>query len=330
MAKERGEDGLRPELTPIGDSPALRAVLELVDRVADTPATVLISGETGTGKELVARRLHERGARRAEPFVAVNVSAVPEALLESELFGHVRGAFTDARTARTGLFLEAGRGTLFLDEIGEMPVGLQAKLLRALQERRVRAVGADREVPFEARVVAASHRELLTEVEAHRFRADLYFRLAVIEIEVPPLRARPEDISPLALHFLEEANARYGRELIGFEPDVLDVLARYRWPGNVRELANCVERAVATASGPEVRLEDLPQRVQAAGPERAGAPESEQVLLPLDVVERRHVERVLRAVGGHRGRAAAVLGLDRKTLYRKLERWSAQSDRDDA
>jgi two-component system response regulator HydG len=302
----------------------MRRVYEVLDRISDSAVTVLITGESGTGKELVARALHRRGSRCDGPFVAINCAAMPESLLESELFGHVRGAFTDARTSRVGLLLRAHRGTLLLDEIGEMPPGMQAKLLRALEERRVRPVGGSDEVPFDARIVAATNRDLAAAVEAGAFREDLYFRLNVMQIDLPPLRARGNDVLLLAQRFLERSSHRAGRPVIGIAPEAARKLLAYHWPGNVRELHNCMERAVALARYEQITVDDLPERITAYRPARIDLPSGEDPdnLPPLDEIDRRYVVRVLEAVGGHRARAAAILGVDRKTLYRKLERWN--------
>ena len=306
----------------VGSSHAMRSVFALLERVADSDVTVLVTGESGTGKELVARALHDRGRRRDGPFVAINCAAVPETLLESELFGHVRGAFTDARTAREGLFVRATGGTLFLDEVGEMPSGMQAKLLRALQERTVRPVGAEKEVPFDARIVAATTRDLEALVEQGTFRQDLYFRLAVVEVPLPPLRARGDDVLMLAQHLLSRVASATGRRVEGFDPEAARRLLAYDWPGNVRELANCVERAVALARHDRVTADDLPDRVRRPPAEASAADVVQDAdLVPLDEIERRYVTRVLAEVGGKRKVAARILGVDRKTLYRKLERW---------
>jgi len=308
-----------------GESPAMLRVHDLLDRVRDSDVTVLVTGESGTGKELVARALHRLGRRAGGPFVAVNCAALSESLLESELFGHAKGAFTDARAARPGLLVEAHGGTLFLDEVGEMSLGMQVKLLRALQDRRVRPVGGSGEVPFDARVVAATHRDLRALIEAGSFREDLYFRLAVLEIEVPPLRARGGDVLLLAQRFVEEAAARTGKQVVGLSAEAAARLAAYPFPGNVRELANSMERAVAVTRHDRVGVEDLPERIaeaQTPGADPgADAVSPAPLLAPLEEVERRHVLRVLDAVQGRRADAAEILGIDRKTLYRKLERW---------
>lgn len=307
----------------IGESPAIREVLDLVERVASSDATILVTGESGTGKELVARALHDRSPRRDAPFVAVNCSAIPEALLESELFGHAKGAFTDAREARSGLFVRAGRGTLLLDEIGDLPSAMQPKLLRALQERAVRPVGSDSEVPFEARLVCATHKDLEAEVEAGRFRRDLFFGVNVIELRVPPLRTRGHDVLLLAQHFLAHYAARAGKPIEGLAPQTAERLLRYAWPGNVRELQNCLERAVALARTTQLLPDDLPERVSDQRSSHVLLTADEPAdLVPLEEVERRYVLRVLEIVGGNKKLAAQVLGLDRSTLYRRLERWS--------
>ncbi|MGZ3477373.1 MAG: sigma-54-dependent transcriptional regulator, partial [Polyangiales bacterium] len=227
----------------VGQSPSMQEVYDLLARVADSDATVLVTGESGTGKEVVARALHRRGRRASGPFVAINCAAMPESLLESELFGHVRGAFTDAKASRTGLFLQAHGGTLFLDEIGELPLSLQPKLLRALQEKRVRPVGATQEMPFDARIVAATNRDLETAVEEGRFREDLFFRINVIQIDLPPLRARGNDILYLAQTFLRTFAERASKKVIGLSTSAGQKMLEYSWPGNVRELQNAMERA---------------------------------------------------------------------------------------
>jgi two-component system response regulator HydG len=312
----------------LGESPAMAHVHDLVARVADSEASVLVTGESGTGKEMVARALHRLSRRREGPFVAVNCAAMPEALLESELFGHVRGAFTDAREARPGLFVEARRGTLFLDEIGDMPLGLQPKLLRALQERAVRPVGGAGEVPFDARIVAATNRDLESAIEERRFREDLYFRINVIHIPLPPLRARVGDILPLAQHFLRELAGRAGKSVTGISPPAAAKLLAYSWPGNVRELQNCMERAVALTRYEQIVVDDLPERIQSHKSSRLVLDgDDPSALLPMEEVEKRYVLRVLEACAGNKTAAARVLGFERKTLYRKLERYGVEPDK---
>ncbi len=305
----------------LGTSPAMLKMCELITRVADTETTVLITGESGTGKELVAKALHAKSGRREGAFVAINCAAMPENLLESELFGHTRGAFTDARTARPGLFIKASKGTILLDEIGEMPAGMQAKLLRALQERTVRPVGGDQEQPFDARIIAATNRDLETEVEERRFREDLFYRINVVRVHVPPLRARGSDILLVAQHFLERYAAQSRRPVIGMTSATADKLLTYAWPGNVRELQNCIERAVALAQFDQIGVDDLPEKIRDYKTARISIESNDpSELLPMEEVERRYILKVLEAVGGNKTLAAQVLGFDRRTLYRKLER----------
>jgi two-component system response regulator HydG len=303
----------------IGESVAMRQLRELVARVARSDAPVLVIGETGSGKERVARALHRLGSRPEGPFVALNCAALPEHLLESELFGHARGAFTDARNARPGLLVHADGGTLFLDEIAELPLALQPKLLRALEERRVRPVGGEEEVPFDARIVAATNRDLDAAVEEGRFREDLFFRIDVLRIEVPPLRARGSDVLRLAQHFLRECAGRLDKQVVGISHGAAERLLRYDWPGNVRELVNCVERAVALTDHEQILVEDLPERIRAEGRNHViVASDDPSELVPLEIVEQRYIARVMEAVAGNKTLAARILGLDRKTLYRKL------------
>ncbi len=309
-----------PISTIAGTSSALRQTTELIRQVADSDATVLITGESGTGKELVARALHELSPRAKEPFVAINCGAMPAPLLERELFGHVRGAFTDAKQSRGGLFLQAGRGTIFLDEVGEMPLEMQVKLLRVLQERTVRPVGGDTEVPFEARVVTATNRDLETEVDEKRFREDLFYRINVVAIPVPPLRARAGDVLVLAQHILGRISTRTNKPLIAVAQDAARKLMAYDWPGNVRELENCIERAVAMCDGKEIKLDNLPTKVQKFESARLEIPtDSPAEMIPLTEMERRYVRQVLSSVGGNKTHAARVLGIDRRSLYRRLE-----------
>jgi len=308
----------------VGTSPAMRRVRRFLDRIVDSDASVLVTGESGTGKEVIARVLHDLGPRKQGPFVAINCAAMPEALLESELFGHARGAFTDARSARTGLFVQADGGTLLLDEVGELPMSLQPKLLRALQERRVRPVGGEAEVPFDVRLIATTNRDLETAIEEGRFREDLYFRVNVINVKLPPLRARGGDVLLLAQHFLQALAAHADKAVTGLSPAAAERLAHYAWPGNVRELQNCIERAVALARYSEIVVDDLPETIRTYERSHvlvAGDDPSE--LVPLEEVERRYIARVMEAVGGNKTLAAQVLGVGRKTLYRKLERHAA-------
>jgi two-component system response regulator HydG len=310
----------------VGTSPCMQTVYNLVGRVAEADVSVLITGESGTGKELVARAIHRRSARPSGPFVAINCSALPELLLESELFGHTKGAFTDAHTARKGLLQQASGGTLFLDEIGDLPLGLQPKLLRALQERCVRPVGGDVEVPVDVRILAATHRDLEAAVEEHRFREDLFFRLNVVQINLPPLRARGGDILLLSQHFLDRSTARSGKRIAGLSPRAAERLLAYSWPGNVRELQNCIERAVALTACDSLHVDDLPDRVKSYKPtELLVASLDPSELVPLDEIERRYILRVLEVLGSNKALAAQILGVDRRTLYRKLERYTANA-----
>ena len=298
-------------------SAAMARVLDLARRVAQVDSTVLLTGESGVGKERIARVIHEESARTAGPFVAVNCGAVPESLLESELFGHVKGSVTGATQDRVGLFEAANGGTLLLDEIGEVPPAMQVKLLRVLQEREVRRVGENRSRIVNVRILAATNRDLLAEINAARFRQDLYYRLRVVEILVPPLRDRREDVLPLARAFLTAAVARTGRSVTGFTPAAAHQLLRYAWPGNARELENVVERAVVLANGKRIDVDDLPQEVGLAVPD----PIATADVRPLADVERDYITSALRAVGGNRGRAALKLGIGEATLYRKLKEY---------
>jgi two-component system response regulator AtoC len=321
-----GQDGLSGT-SLVGRSAAMRALYDLVARAAVTEATVLITGESGTGKELVARALHERGDRAGGPFVAVNCGALPETLLESELFGHARGSFTDARASRAGLLVRASGGTLFLDEIGEAPAGLQAKLLRALEERRVRPVGGDDDRPFDVRLVCATNRDIEAEIEAGRFRADLYYRINVIRIDTPPLRARGDDVLLLAQRFVHQLAGAANKNVTGIATPAAEKLLAYSWPGNVRELRNCIERAIALTRFEQLTVGDLPEPIRDYHRSRMVFDlDDPGALPPLEEMERRYILRVLEAVQGHRTRAAQILGLDRKTLYRKLERYGIRGD----
>jgi DNA-binding NtrC family response regulator len=302
----------------IARSPGMRRAFDLACRVARVDSTVLLTGESGVGKEVLARVIHERSGRSGGPFVAINGAALPENLLESELFGHARGAFSGAASDRPGLFEAANGGTLLLDEIGEVPLGLQAKLLRALQEREVRRVGENRNRKIDVRVVAATNRDLARDVETGHFRKDLYFRLRVIEIPIPPLRERPEDVLPLAKALLVDAARRTGAKVSGFTPEAARLLQRHPWPGNVRELANAVERAAVLADGARVEAEDLPDEI--ARPARGSGASGDA----LADVERAHVLAVLGEENGHREKAAKRLGIGVATLYRKLKEWGEE------
>jgi DNA-binding NtrC family response regulator len=289
-------------------------ILDLVRKVGGTDASVLIQGESGTGKELIARAIHEASSRRNHPFVAVNCGALPEGLLESELFGHARGAFTGAVTQKRGLFEEARDGTIFLDEIGEMTPALQVKLLRALQEGEIRRVGENRNIKINARVVAATNKDLKTAMQTKTFRDDLYYRLNVFPIEIPPLRERVDDILPLAERFLKLATAKHKAQSTRFSTKAAEALKAYRWDGNVRELEHAVERAVILAGNEAVDLDDLPPEVRTA----AGAPPS---VRPLDSVEKDHILGVFEACGTNQVETAKALGIGRNTLWRKLKEY---------
>ena len=309
----------------VGTSVPMRRLYDLLDRVAGSDATVLVTGETGTGKELVARELHRRSARAGGRFVGFNCSAIPAALLESELFGHTVGAFTDARRARAGLCVEASGGTLFLDEVGDLPRPLQTKLLRLLQERTVRPVGGDREIAVDLRVISATNEDPETAVRDGRLRQDLYFRLNVIRVEVPPLRARGTDVLVLAQCFVRQFATRAGKSLSGFSETAARCLLAYDWPGNVRELQNCIEHAVALTETDRIDVPDLPDRLCEVPRHAVSGSTNDARLATLEEVERRHILHVLEAVAGHRNTAARILGLDRKTLYRKLARYRTKN-----
>jgi len=315
-APDAAASGVRPIL---GSHPAMVELYKLVFRVAGTKSPVLIEGESGTGKELLARTIHVQSPRRGRPFVAVNCTSLSESLLESELFGHVRGAFTGAVERRPGLFLEANRGTIFLDEVGDMSLSMQAKLLRVLQEQEVKPVGGSETVPVDVRIVAATHRNLGAMVAERRFREDLYYRMRVVALRVPPLRERREDIPILAEHFLARFGALSGRSISGFTEGAMAALQAYSWPGNVRELENVVDRAVALTPGGVVGVEDLSEEMRAVS---ANAPhELSGETASLDDVIRRHVLRVLEAAGGNKAEAARRLGVPRRSFYRMLQRY---------
>jgi two-component system, NtrC family, response regulator HydG len=328
-----GSGEVREVAGVIAQSEPMRKVIELARRVATADSAVLISGESGAGKERIARLIHDESTRAAGPFVAINCGALPETLLETELFGYVRGAFTGAVAERLGLFEAASGGTLFLDEIGEMPLPMQVKLLRVLQEGELRRVGEVKTRKVNVRIVAATHRDLVAEIAGARFRQDLYYRLRVIEIHVPPLRARRDDILPLARVFLAEAAVRTRRKVTSFTPAAANQLIRHDWPGNVRELSNAIERAVVLATGDRVELGDLPDELgQVAAPAQPALATATVAALAIDPgaparslaeVEREHILATLRSCGGNRLRAAAQLQIGAATLYRKLKLYGA-------
>ena len=305
----------------------MKRVVELARRVARVDTTVLITGPSGAGKERVARLIHSESPRAAGPFIAVNCAALTETLLESELFGHAKGSFTGATSDRVGLFEAANGGTLLLDEVGEISAGMQAKLLRVLQEHEIRRVGESRNRKVNARVLAATNRTLSDEVNRGAFRHDLFYRLRVIELPVPPLRERRCDVVPLARRFLAEASARLARPVEGITPAAADQLVRYDWPGNVRELENAVERAVALALGPRIDVDDLPEEIRQA---RAIIPESVGSSRRLADVERAAILEALASAKGNRARAADALGIGIATLYRKLKQYGADGVPEDA
>ena len=304
----------------LGESAPMQHLYDQMKRVGNSDASVLITGESGTGKELVAKSLHNISNRAAHPFVAVNCAALSDTLLESELFGHVRGAFTDARSERKGLFMEAEGGTLLLDEMGDMPMSMQVKLLRALEEGRIRAVGSDKETQFDVRVLTATHRDLETAVEDGRFRQDLYYRINVIQLHLPPLRSRGVDILMIASHYINQFAMSSGKEVTGITETAAEKLLAYSWPGNVRELRNVMERALALTRYDSVTIEDLPDKIRdhRGGTVFIGGDDPTE-LVPLEEIENRYIEHVLQTVDHNRTQAARILGLDRKTLYRKLK-----------
>ncbi|HEY2404364.1 MAG TPA: sigma-54 dependent transcriptional regulator [Polyangiaceae bacterium] len=312
----------------VGKSPAMRELAQQVKRVLESDVAVCVFGESGTGKELVARAIHAGGQRRRGPFVAINCAGIPESLQESELFGHERGAFSGATQMRRGCFELANGGTLLLDELGEMSLSTQASLLRTIQEKTIRRVGGSSEIPIDVRIVCATHRDLRAEVEAGRFREDLYFRLVVYPIYLPPLRDRSEDIPQLVGHFLRNLTSDVGRQVHRISPEALEALARHRWPGNVRELQNVVHRSLLACRGDEVTLADLPPDIRelalpalgfpSASPQGDARANGEGDILPLRELERRAIQRALRFTHGSVGKAAKLLGIGRATLYRRI------------
>lgn len=324
----------------IGQTAAIRRAIELAKNVADTQTTVLIEGESGTGKELLANLIHFNSGREDQPYVKLNCGAIPETLLESELFGHEKGAFTDARALRRGRFEEANGGTLFLDEVGEMSLSAQVRLLRVLQDGEFMRVGGSEVIKTDVRVVAASNVDLKRAVDLGSFRQDLFYRLSVFPITLPPLRERPEDIHPLVIHFLEHYKQKTGRFISGISKDALQALITYEWPGNVRELENAIERAVIIASGRQIEVEDLPEaigqialrdrdrvKVERAKAASEGRTTTFEVTVPssMEEIERQAIEATLDYTEGDKSHAARALGIGRKTLYRKLEQYNGQS-----
>jgi len=326
----------------VGQTPGIRRAIELALSVADTQTTVLIQGESGTGKELLANLIHYNSGRENHPYVKLNCGAIPETLLESELFGHEKGAFTDARARRRGRFEEANQGTLFLDEVGEMSLSAQVRLLRVLQDGEFTRVGGNNVITADVRVIAASNVDLKRAVELGRFRQDLFYRLSVFPITVPPLRERPEDIHPLVLYFLEHYKQKTGRFIAGISKTALQALMMYEWPGNVRELENAIERAVIIASGRQIELEDLPEaisktallhrdqiKVERARAASEGRTTTFEVTVPssMEEIERQAIEATLDYTEGDKSHAARALGIGRKTLYRKLDQYNGKEPR---
>ena len=314
--KKKLHGGYESKMGPaglIGSSKAMLRVYSSIKKAAETSATVLITGESGTGKELVARAVHYSSQRSSAPFVAVNCGGIPEGLLESELFGHVKCAFTGAKEARAGFFLTADGGSIFLDEIGEMPPAMQVKLLRVLQEKELTMVGASKVRRVDVRVIAASNKDLSMLARVGLFREDLYFRLNVLSIDLPPLRERDDDLLLLMRYFSDKYSKEYGRSPLEFSDGVIKALQRYDWPGNIRELENLLQRLVVMSEGPVVELPDLPRYI------RFSIPREESSLRSLEEVELEHIKNVLSALGGNKTQAARVLGIDRKTLRTKLK-----------
>ena len=326
-ARMRAElDQHQPFDNLIGDSPSFRRVLQAIDSVRDSSATILLTGESGTGKEMVARAIHKHGSRADKPFVAVNCAAIPEGLLESEMFGHRKGAFTGAVTDRVGRFMQADKGTLFLDEVGDMPLALQAKILRALQERVIEPVGDPRERKVDVRVIAATHKNLLEAVANKEFREDLYYRLNVFPIQLPALRERIEDIAPLARHFAHNLGATAGKRITGFSPDALQAMAEYNWPGNIRELQNCVERATIVATSSTIEDSDLPPYLFSAQPhQQCGVLESGPSVPPdleaaLAEVEKAYILAALQQANGVQAAAAQLIGISERSFWYRLKK----------
>ena len=314
MDKRYGFEGI------IGQSRAMQRIFDILGQISATNATVLIEGESGTGKELIARALHNNSPRRARPFVALNCAALSEGILESELFGHEKGAFTGADQQRHGRFEYAQHGTLFLDEVGDMPMTTQIKLLRVLEEREIFRVGSNTPIKVDVRIVAATNQNLEALVREKRFREDLYFRLNVVRLHLPPLRERPDDIPLLIDAFLQEFNNAHGKNITGVKPDALEVLYRYPWPGNVRELKNCIESMVVIGRADVLALADVPPHISATPP--ASAPEPAIAAgMSLDEVEKLLIERTLERTDGNREEAARILKIGERTLYRKLDKY---------
>lgn len=314
----------------IGSSRAMKQLFTIIDRIAPMDSSVLITGATGTGKELVAHAIHERSRRANAPFIDINCSAIPETLVEAELFGHQRGTFTGAHETRRGLFEEASGGTIFLDEIDALDLSAQAKLLRVLQERTLRRVGGRENIPINVRVISATNRDLSTAISEGRFRSDLLFRLRVVPLHIPPLKERDDDIRLLVNHFLHRDTERWEMKQKRFSAEAMRALLEYHWPGNVRELENAVEYALAIGVDDELGLDDLPPNILAHNENHNDAlKEYSDSNLPLVEVERRYIISMLERFGGHQIKTAAALGIDRRTLYRKLQQYKLTSNREE-
>ncbi|MGV8861296.1 MAG: sigma-54-dependent transcriptional regulator [Pseudomonas sp.] len=319
----------------VGESPAFRRVLQAVDSVRESNATILLTGESGTGKEMVARAIHKHGNRADQPFIAVNCAAIPEGLLESEMFGHRKGAFTGAVADRVGRFMQADKGTLFLDEVGDMPLALQAKILRALQERVIEPVGDSRERKVDVRVIAATNKDLLEAVAKKEFREDLYYRLNVFPIPLPPLRERAEDVAPLAMHFAHTLGAAAGKRITGFSPEAMLAMANYPWPGNIRELQNCVERATIVASSHTIEESDLPAYLFGSRPVDSSVINlvSEGTAIPKDLeaalaeVEKAYILAALHETHGVQAAAAHLIGVSERSLWYRLKKLAIHVDK---
>ena len=301
----------------IGKSLPMQKIYDLIERISDSSSNVLITGESGTGKELVAKAIHYNGVRKEGPFVAINCAAIPETLLESELFGYKKGAFTDAKSDKKGLIFEANEGTLFLDEITEMPLTLQAKLLRVIENREVRPLGDTNSYPIDVRIISSSNRDIKSTIQEGRLREDLYYRLNVIDIQLPPLRERKEDIPLLIQHFITKFSNEFKKNISGVSKDVLKLLLNYSWPGNVRELENVIQRAMTLSQHEVILPEDLPATVIQT-PDKKLVEKALEENFTLDQLEKKYIKKVLIEAGGNKSKAAEILGLDRKTLYRKL------------
>ncbi len=309
----------RPSGDIVGASVSMEKLFNKLDVIRDSEISVMLTGESGTGKDLIAKMIHNDSQRKNGPFIAINCAALPEMILESELFGHTRGAFTDAKTTRKGMFLLAEGGTLFLDEIGELPLSLQPKLLRALEERKIRPVGSDKEIPINVRIITATNKNLEKAIEDGDFREDLFYRINVMELLIPPLRERGTDIVLLAKYFMEQFSQRSGKKVNEISQPVIERLLNYSWKGNVRELKNIMERAVALTRHDQIVLEDLPEGIRSFQSKTySDENNSFKNLISMEKIEKQYIEFVLKKVDGNKKRAAEVLGFDRRTLYRKL------------